>query len=134
MIELWIFHVPWAFQLSILTLCYIQTRQRKKFTCNLHSKCYFVHRMAGTEPVSHRVKVCEDGEEMKILLIKVTCIRRNYYTLSTFKQLYIWNMLKIFWDTQTMEFLLPPRPTQFFEFLEEHIKPKVWVWCIKEIP
>lgn len=33
-------------------------------------------------------------------------------------------MLKIVWDTQTME-LLPLRPTQFFEFLEEHIKPKV---------
>ena len=63
---------------------------------------------------------------MKILLIKSNV---SGGTIILYKHLsnFISNMLKIFWDTQTMEFLLPPRPTQFFEFLEEHIKPKVLV-------
>lgn len=49
---------------------------------------------------------------MKILLIKSNV---SGGTIILYKHLsnFISNMLKIFWDTQTMGFLLPPRTTQF---------------------
>ena len=52
--------------------------------------------MAGTEPVSHRVKVWEDDKEMEILPVNLKCISWNYKALYTFKQFSIWEVLKIF--------------------------------------
>ena len=50
--------------------------------------------MVGIEPVSHRVKIWEDGEEMEILRINFKCIIWNYKTL----YIYIFKFLKFLLD------------------------------------